>query len=80
MILEEDKVRTIILSIDFHLMEECHKVLIEAEGKILGLFAQIITRKLRSASRARRSRMFTISQVLVAIVDVIGLVNCRHSI
>ena len=51
MILEEDKVRTIILSIDFHLMEECHKVLIEAEGKILGLFAQIITRKLRSTKR-----------------------------
>ena len=51
MILEEDKVRTIILSIDFHLMEECHKVLIEAEGKILGLFAQIITRKLRSTKK-----------------------------
>ena len=50
-ILEEDKVRTIILSIVFHLMEEWHKVLIEAEGKILGLFAQIITRKLRSTKR-----------------------------
>ena len=33
-----------------------------------------------TSSRARRNRMFTISQVLVAMVDVIGLVNCRHSI
>ena len=63
MILEEDKVRTIILSIDFHLMEECHKVLIEAEGKILGLFAQIITRKLRSTKKKSEQKRMSNSKL-----------------